>query len=122
MEHSKEVNDCKHLIKTLIMGNKLSSLIILFELVFEISMLRSFCFLYSKDIILLLLYFIYQWNDSRILSEKIKRYHIFFTLHGVLLDIFLLRPIFILALFSVRNEDYHLEHYTCTFTPITGAY
>lgn len=38
MEHSKEVNDCKHLIKTLIMGNKFSFVIILFELVFEISM------------------------------------------------------------------------------------
>lgn len=25
-----------------------------------------------------------------------------------------------LALFSVRNEDYHLEYHSCTFTPISG--
>lgn len=30
VEHSKEVNDCKHLIKTLIMGNKFSFAIIFF--------------------------------------------------------------------------------------------
>lgn len=35
VEHSKEVNDCKHLIKTLILGNKSSLvIIILFGLVF----------------------------------------------------------------------------------------
>ena len=56
VEHSKEVNDCKHLIKTLIMGNKFSFVIALFELVCEFCML-FFWVLYCWSF-LFLFYFI----------------------------------------------------------------